>query len=100
MAKLPDNVRISIVTGQPDQAHVERCPACGLHPYDFDVDEYKQELDRVDARLRQVEQVVELARPIIERLRDGLTAVANPGAPGVTELVEALAAYDAAKEQG
>lgn len=45
----------------PHSERVEECPTCGLHPYDFDVDEYKRELDRVAGLLRSTQEQLEAA---------------------------------------
>lgn len=52
---------------------VKECPACGLHPYDFDVTEYAREVDRLAERLREAEGERDELRGLhrqMEELRD------------------------------
>jgi len=37
---------------------VTECPLCGLHPYDFTVEEYARELDRKEAQLAETERIL------------------------------------------
>lgn len=53
-----------------EQKRVEACPECGLHPYDFTVVEYREELDHKQKLLNEARAELQTAQEQVKVLRE------------------------------